>query len=472
MQDHSRIRSDSSFLGDLLSGAITPLGSMMDSKTLNDEFKRHKVKRTFQQISQLCIICAIAVVLYYDLLMIWPHLGALFWATTWSIVLAKPHRALLQLRERFDQRFVSIRPYFIAVSLPLYVAVVLGATSSLTILIWTVGFGAVLFLITGAPRMVVAACLVAAVIAVIALPMAVILKTSSDEVNEIVAQIHDFVANNAELRKMMDDLGSSRLFRYVGIRLPEWDAEVIKSHAMQMASMAGSHVSSMLNVSILLVNRTSNAIVSFITFLTFLFYLLTDDPLRFYDGLSPFSEADTRSLLDSLRKSLVRTFVCSAVIALVHGLLTYTSFMICGLPFRLILSALSALLSIMPFIGTWVIWVPVSVGYAIHGQHIKAAVVIITQLFGDLYVDAVVRSYIPGNSYFVGLSVAMGGYVFGPEGVLAGPLLAGVSMTLLDIYKDYTAEPVLNTAVVSESSVSEPVVLLPTTTVREKRKAK
>jgi hypothetical protein len=35
-------------------------------------------------------------------------------------------------------------------------------------------------------------------------------------------------------------------------------------------------------------------------------------------------------------------------------------------------------------------------------------------------------------------------------------------MTLLDIYRDYTAEPALSTALVSDAPVSEPVVLLPT----------
>jgi hypothetical protein len=50
------------------------------------------VKRTFLQLSQVCIVVAIALILYYDFLMVWPHLGALFWASAWSLVLARPQQ--------------------------------------------------------------------------------------------------------------------------------------------------------------------------------------------------------------------------------------------------------------------------------------------------------------------------------------------------------------------------------------------
>lgn len=117
-------------------------------------------------------------------------------------------------------------------------------------------------------------------------------------------------------------------------------------------------------------SRTSNAIVAFVTFLSFLFYLLTEPHMGTIEDLSPFSEADTRNLVKSLKRSVVRTVVCSLLIGtwmsaprlafpdlcigVVHAIITYVTFQICGIQFTLILSCLTGILSIMPVMGTWV----------------------------------------------------------------------------------------------------------------------
>jgi hypothetical protein len=88
----------------------------------------------------------------------------------------------LALRQRFDERFRAQQHYVVVGIIPVYFAVVLLATSTLTIVAWTLTLGAVLFVMIGAPRTVVAAALVAAVVLTIAVPILIILKTGGDEV--------------------------------------------------------------------------------------------------------------------------------------------------------------------------------------------------------------------------------------------------------------------------------------------------
>ncbi len=71
------------------------------------------------------------------------------------------------------------------------------------------------------------------------------------------------------------------------------------------------------------------------------------------------------------------------------------------------------------------------------GQTINAAGVAAVQLLLLMYVDPLIYSFIPGSSYVVGLSLIMGFYVFGPVGILVGPLLTGITVTVIDIYSEY-----------------------------------
>ena len=57
------------------------------------------------------------------------------------------------------------------------------------------------------------------------------------------------------------------------------------------------------------------------------------------------------------------------------------------------------------------------------------------------YIDPLIYSNIPGNSYVIGLSIVFAAYTFGAAGVLLGPLLAGMSFTFLSIYRDYISLP-------------------------------
>eukprot|EP00474_Spongospora_subterranea_P003574 CRZ04032.1 hypothetical protein [Spongospora subterranea] len=418
-------------------------------KLRKEQVRLHKVKQIFNQLLQLCILGMIGTVLYYDLLMVWPHLGALFWAVSCSLLLDRPQQFLLSVRRRIDEKMSNCRRHVLAILTTTYFAIVARSSSIFTAIAWTFVFSALLFFIFGDPRRVVSSVLVSVVVLLITLPIMIMIKTGTDEINGIVTAVHGFVSENHEIKQIFDDFGTSSVYKYVsryttswGWNLPQWDAEAAKLQAASLITWAGQHLAMFVDVSILLVSRTSNAVVAFVTFITFLFYLLTQDPINVHEGLTPFSESDIRGLINSLKQSLIRTFVCSFFIACFHALITYVSFGICGIQFKLILSMLSGVLAIMPIIGSWAIWVPAAIGFAIKASPWRCIVVVVSHLVGDLYVDPAMRSYIPGNSYFVGLSVAMGTFVFGVEGVLVGPLFAGITMTLLDMYRDYTREPI------------------------------
>ena len=115
-------------------------------------------------------------------------------------------------------------------------------------------------------------------------------------------------------------------------------------------------------------------------------------------------------------------------IGALHMFVTFVSCKICGLEFTTVLSVLrydththdsmialtlcyiSGFLSLLPVISWYVVWVPVSIALYVSGAKLAAIFLASIHIFVELYVDAIILSFLPGNAYFVGLSVVMGVY--------------------------------------------------------------
>ncbi len=423
-------------------------------KRQSDFRKKQKVHRTFVHVSQWIVIIGIGIVVYFDVLMILPHLTSIFWAIVWAVLLMKPREALLAFHDRIrDWGGSKLRPR-IMITFVLIYAIVLSTTPPIfTAILSTICMAILLFMLYGDRHTVVASVLLVSVLVFIAIPTGILLKSSVEEMEEMIRRATDFINQNPEVQQMFDDFGSSSLYiwcgKYVaswGYEMPQWDAGRFKSAAINALSWLGNNVAVLYSASVNVVSTTGRFMMSFITFLTFLFYLLKQPGaslFSFLDGLSPFSDNDTQRLYVSAKRSLSRACVCSLLIGALHMSVTFITCRICGLEFTTILSILSGLLAMLPMISSWAVWVPVSLGLYFSGSKIYGIGLAITHILVEMYLDTLILSFIPGNAYFIGLAVVTGCYVFGPGGVLAGPLLAGFSATVLDIYRDYISSDFL-----------------------------
>lgn len=142
-------------------------------------------------------------------------------------------------------------------------------------------------------------------------------------------------------------------------------------------------------------------------------------------------------LFVSIRNSISRIFVCSFIIGFTHFWSTFISFYLTGLELKYIFSALSAFLSIVPLLGSWIIWMPACAILLSRAQYMSAIIIGFVQLFTNNVIDSYIFSYVPGNPYYVGMSVFLGVSSFGLSGMITGPLLAGLVVTTLNIFKSY-----------------------------------
>ena len=286
------------------------------------------------------------------------------------------------------------------------------------------------------------------VVCTLCLPLMFALKTCVREVEVLIG----FIENEEEIAALSESIVSSSAYfhassisKSIGWELPNtFDATMLKEHLTRVGALVQGNLKDF-SVSLLgIVAKTGSMLVSFTTFSTALFYLLQSEGSwgRFLASLSPLSAEDNAEVYRSVKASASTTLQSSACIGIIHALSTYCVLLATS-PFPVIIipSVASGVMAVMPLIGSHVVWLPIALLLWIEGRAFDAAAVASAELFTRFYIDDLLLRRIPGNVYYVGLSVAAGMYKFGPLGFILGPLIVGMTITALDIYKRHLRRP-------------------------------
>lgn len=179
---------------------------------------------------------------------------------------------------------------------------------------------------------------------------------------------------------------------------------------------------------------------AFVVILTF-FYLLRDkEELGAYiKSISPFSkEIDTKFFEYSkgITSSVLYGFV---IVGILQGVIVGISLFLFNVPNALLLTLLSIVVSIIPILGPFLIWVPVAI-YLFMAQNVFQALGV--SIFGIIAssVDNILRPLIvsrrtslPTSLVFLGM---IGGFFFfGILGFILGPLIIAYLLIFLEIYR-------------------------------------
>jgi predicted PurR-regulated permease PerM len=122
--------------------------------------------------------------------------------------------------------------------------------------------------------------------------------------------------------------------------------------------------------------------------------------------------------------------------ALVQGLLVGVGFALVGLPSPVVFGAVAAVASLIPFVGTALVWVPAVGVLFLQGRWIAALFLAAWSVAVVSSADNVVRPlFISGRAQISTLPVFLGllGGVtaFGPIGLVVGPVVVALTLALL-----------------------------------------
>lgn len=202
------------------------------------------------------------------------------------------------------------------------------------------------------------------------------------------------------------------------------------------------------NINSFLVSATTVLIRSTTQFITSLFFMLLTMFFLFKDGkklmdrvsfLTPLPNKYDKKLFDKFQQITRTTIMSSLVIAVVQGALSAIAYAIIGLP-ALFLGFSTAIAALVPIVGTTVVWVPAAIYLFITGQWWQFIFLV---AWGVLFVttsDNIIRAYFiheQANIHplLVFFSVLGGVAAFGVPGIIFGPLILSILLTVIHIYE-------------------------------------
>lgn len=178
-------------------------------------------------------------------------------------------------------------------------------------------------------------------------------------------------------------------------------------------------------------------------FLTFylLFYFLRDrrPGITMLRTALPLTATEMNRLFSRVDDTIQATIYGTLIVAAVQGLLGGLMFWWLDFPSSLLWGVVMGLLSIVPILGAFVVWVPAALFLLLDGHWGQA---LILASWGTIVIgtiDNLLRPYLVGDrlrlhTVLAFISVVGGIIVFGPAGLILGPVALTITTVLLEIW--------------------------------------
>lgn len=185
----------------------------------------------------------------------------------------------------------------------------------------------------------------------------------------------------------------------------------------------------------------------------FVFFFALKDEARlkeFVSGLSPLKKSQEKILIKKF-KDITNTLIYGQiVVGVIQGVLAGIGFFVFGVPNALILTVLAVILSVIPVIGPFLIYLPVSLYLGLSGSPLIAVGFLLYNVLIVSTTDNILRTLIVSRkaklSQVVVLVGMIGGFfIFGILGIILGPLILAYFITLLEAYKQKTLSSLFTT---------------------------
>ena len=251
----------------------------------------------------------------------------------------------------------------------------------------------------------------------------------------------------AGLAALQDQLASGDLQRRLESHpLLGYMTELIAGR-LDVRAIIGSLASSLTNVAGPFVRESLSHLITVLLTFYLLYYFLRDrravqHQIRIY---SPLTEYETDRLIERASDTIHAVIFGTVVAAAAQGALGGLIFWLLGLSNPLFWGVAMALLAIVPLLGAFVIWVPAAVYLALSGDWAKAAVLVGWGAIVIGGIDNLLHPILAGGRLRLHtiptfVSIVGGLMLFGASGLIIGPLVVTLTLTVLEIWRERVAE--------------------------------
>lgn len=228
-------------------------------------------------------------------------------------------------------------------------------------------------------------------------------------------------------------------------RIQSWLPVSIRLENLEISSRLGEQAQKIgvgiLGVATTFATGIFSVLVDYFLMSVVLFFLLRDFEYfaKSVRLISPLSDEQEQLFVERFRAVTRATVLGNLATALTQGALSGLIFFFLGLPSPVLWGALTALLSLVPMVGTALIWVPWSIYLFATESPVKAVIFIVFQVIVVGGVDNFLRPMLIEGSVrmhtlLIFFSILGGISYFGILGMFFGPLIFAIATTLLEFY--------------------------------------
>ncbi len=193
----------------------------------------------------------------------------------------------------------------------------------------------------------------------------------------------------------------------------------------------------------IIVNSTAGMVLDIATMYFVLYFTLTE--IDMFEGFVrrnlPFKKQNNIILLRELKIQTKANVIGIPLVGLAQGVIAFIAYLIVGLDGALMWASVTGVASILPFVGTALVWLPISIYLFTQGQNWQGTTLLLIGAIVITNVDNIVRMVAQkkiGNIHplVTLLGVIIGLSVFGFIGLIFGPLIISYFFILVRIYQD------------------------------------
>lgn len=208
----------------------------------------------------------------------------------------------------------------------------------------------------------------------------------------------------------------------------------------------GRAITSMIGDTATLVSGSVQAVFTLLVTLFTLFFFFRDrrPALEALRRLIPLSDVEASAVFARVDDTIHATVYGTLVVAAVQGFLGGMMFWWLGVQSPLLWGVVMGLLAIVPNLGTFVVWVPTALFFALQAQWGKALLLtawgaLVIALIDNLLYPMLVGNRMRLHTLVAFIAIVGGLALVGPSGLILGPVIVAVTMALVDVWRRRTA---------------------------------
>jgi predicted PurR-regulated permease PerM len=275
----------------------------------------------------------------------------------------------------------------------------------------------------------------------VAMPAFVLTYLLGGEVSHIAQQISDQSTREG---------GFMAYAQHGQERLVQWAAQYVDVEQFRirerMSELPGRASGFLLSIGSSIAGNTLNGITDGILTFVFLFFFFRDG-VQWREGLAealPLRRENVQKLYQAVHSSVVGTLYGLVGVALAQGLLTGLGLRIAGIDNFLMLGMLAAVCSVIPVVGTSLVWGPAAVYLLVTHSPGKAVFLLIWGALVVSMADNIIRPLVLKGRMQIHiillLFAILGGLLtFGFVGLFLGPVIFSLLATLVPILREEMA---------------------------------